>query len=33
VEQVDHWDGDHHGVPILVPVTDRPAHPSRTIRW
>jgi dihydrofolate reductase len=27
VEQVDHWKGDHHGVPIFVP-SHRPAGPS-----
>ena len=27
VEQVDHWDGDHHGVPIFVP-SHRPPGPS-----
>ncbi|MBE1490891.1 dihydrofolate reductase [Plantactinospora soyae] len=27
VEQVDHWKGDHHGVPIFVP-SHRPADPS-----
>jgi dihydrofolate reductase len=27
VEQVDHWGGDHHGVPIFVP-SHRPAGPS-----
>jgi dihydrofolate reductase len=27
VEQVDHWKGDHHGVPIFVP-THRPPGPS-----
>jgi dihydrofolate reductase len=27
VEQVDHWDGDHHGVPIVV-VSHRPPDPS-----
>lgn len=27
VEQVDHWDGNHHGVPIFVP-THRPPSPS-----
>jgi dihydrofolate reductase len=27
VEQVDHWSGDHHGVPIFVP-SHRPPGPS-----
>jgi dihydrofolate reductase len=27
VEQVDHWGGDHHGVPIFV-VSHRPPDPS-----
>jgi dihydrofolate reductase len=27
VEQVDHWNGDHHGVPIYVP-SHRPPGPS-----
>ena len=27
VEQVDHWGGDHHGVPIVV-VSHRPPGPS-----
>ena len=27
VEQVDHWGGDHHGVPIFVP-SHRPPPPS-----
>ena len=27
VEQVDHWGGDHHGVPIFVP-SHRPPEPS-----
>src|SRR3984893_9339992 len=27
VEQVDHWQGDHHGVPIFVP-SHRPPGPS-----
>jgi dihydrofolate reductase len=27
VEQVDHWGGDHHGVPIIVP-SHRPPGPS-----
>lgn len=27
VEQVDHWGGNHHGVPIFV-VSHRPADPS-----
>jgi len=27
VEQVDHWGGDHHGVPIFVP-SHRPPDPS-----
>src|SRR5438309_1004184 len=27
VEQVDHWKGDHHGVPIFVP-SHRPPRPS-----
>ncbi len=27
VEQVDHWGGDHHGVPIFVP-SHRPPSPS-----
>ncbi|SDR04138.1 Dihydrofolate reductase [Rhizobiales bacterium GAS113] len=27
VEQVDHWRGDHHGVPIFVP-SHRPPSPS-----
>jgi dihydrofolate reductase len=27
VEQVDHWGGDHHGVPIFV-VSHRPPGPS-----
>ena len=27
VEQVDHWKGDHHGVPIFV-VSHRPPGPS-----
>jgi dihydrofolate reductase len=27
VEQVDHWGGDHHGVPIFVP-SHRPPAPS-----
>ena len=27
VEQVDHWGGDHHGVPIIVP-SHRPPDPS-----
>jgi dihydrofolate reductase len=27
VEQVDHWHGDHHGVPIFVP-SHRPPDPS-----
>jgi dihydrofolate reductase len=27
VEQVDHWGGDHHGVPIFVP-SQRPPGPS-----
>lgn len=27
VEQVDHWDGNHHGVPIFV-VSHRPQGPS-----
>jgi dihydrofolate reductase len=27
VEQVDHWRGDHHGVPIFVP-SHRPPGPS-----
>ncbi|MGD8404974.1 MAG: dihydrofolate reductase family protein [Anaerolineales bacterium] len=27
VEQVDHWGGDHHGVPIFVP-SHRPLDPS-----
>ncbi len=27
VEQVDHWKGDHHGVPIFVP-SHRPPGPS-----
>ena len=27
VEQVDHWKGDHHGVPIVV-VSHRPPGPS-----
>lgn len=29
VEQVDHWGGDHHGVPIFVP-SHRPPAPSVT---
>jgi dihydrofolate reductase len=29
VEQVDHWKGDHHGVPIFVP-SHRPAGPTVT---
>jgi len=29
VEQVDHWGGDHHGVPIFVP-SHRPPGPSAT---
>jgi hypothetical protein len=33
VEQVDHWGGDHHGVPIFVPVTGHPARQSRTTCW
>jgi hypothetical protein len=33
VEQVDHWGGDHHGVPSSCPATDRPAPRSRTTRW
>jgi dihydrofolate reductase len=28
-EQVDHWGGDHHGVPIFVP-SHRPPDPSVT---
>jgi dihydrofolate reductase len=32
VEQVDHWGGDHHGVPIFVP-TGRRVPRWRTIRW
>ena len=27
VEQVDHWQGDHHGVPVFVP-SHRPPGPS-----
>jgi len=27
VEQVDHWGGDHHGVPVFVP-SHRPPGPS-----
>ncbi len=27
VEQVDHWGGDHHGMPIIVP-SHRPPGPS-----
>ena len=27
MEQVDHWGGDHHGVPIFVP-SHRPPEPS-----
>jgi dihydrofolate reductase len=27
VEQVDHWNGDHHGVPIIV-VSHRPPDPA-----
>jgi dihydrofolate reductase len=27
VEQVDHWGGDHHGVPVFVP-SHRPPAPS-----
>jgi dihydrofolate reductase len=27
VEQIDHWGGDHHGVPIFVP-SHRPPGPS-----
>lgn len=27
VEQVDHWEGNHHGVPIFVP-SHRPPDPS-----
>jgi dihydrofolate reductase len=27
VEQVDHWNGDHHGVPIVV-VSHRPPDPA-----
>ena len=27
VEQIDHWKGDHHGVPIFVP-SHRPPGPS-----
>jgi hypothetical protein len=27
VEQVDHWKGEHHGVPIFVP-SHRPPGPS-----
>ena len=27
MEQVDHWGGDHHGVPIFVP-SHRPPGPS-----
>jgi dihydrofolate reductase len=30
VEQVDHWGGDHHGVPIFVP-SHRPPEPSVAI--
>jgi hypothetical protein len=33
VEQVDHWNGDHHGVPIFVPATGHPVRRSSTIRW
>lgn len=29
VEQVDHWNGDHHGVPIIV-VSHRPPDPAVT---
>jgi hypothetical protein len=29
VEQVDHWGGNHHGVPIFVPVTCKNSIPSR----
>ncbi len=33
VEQVDHWKGDHHGVPIFVP-SHRPPDPSvAKYRW
>jgi dihydrofolate reductase len=32
-EQIDHWGGDRHGVPIFV-VSHRPPGPRwRTIRW
>jgi hypothetical protein len=33
VEQVDHWGGDAHGVPIFVPSHRPPGPSSRTIRW
>ncbi len=33
VEQIDHWGGDAHGVPIFVPSHRRPARPSGTFRW
>lgn len=26
-EQIDHWSGDHHGVPVFVP-SHRPPGPS-----
>jgi hypothetical protein len=33
VEQVDHWGGDHHGLPIFVPAHRPPGRPSRTTHW
>ena len=32
-EQVDHWGGDHHGVPIFVPSHRPPVLRWRTIAW
>ena len=33
LEQVDHWKGDHHGVPIFVPSHGPPGRSVETIRW
>ena len=32
-ELIDHWGGDHHGVPIFVPAIGHPVPRSPTIRW
>ena len=33
VEQVEHWGGNHQGVPICVPSHRSPGPPRRSIRW